>query len=54
MTCKWIYDECHDYWDTECGEGHYFTSGGPDENKYKYCPYCGKEIGLEELGVVLA
>ena len=46
--CKWIYDEYHDYWDTKCGEGQIFTDGGPKENKYRYCPYCGKEIEVSE------
>ena len=42
--CQWKYDEWHDKWDTECGQGHQFMEGGPRENHHVYCPYCGKRI----------
>jgi len=31
-------------WATGCGELHEFTSGGPSDNMYKWCPYCRNEI----------
>ncbi len=40
--CTWKHDEWHDKWDTSCGQGHQFMEGGPRENFYVYCPYCGK------------
>jgi DNA-directed RNA polymerase subunit RPC12/RpoP len=43
-TCKWVYEEYYDYWETECGESQQFIEDGIKENNYKYCPYCGKNI----------
>jgi Mg2+/Co2+ transporter CorC len=43
-TCEWIDQE--DYWQTQCGDDFVFTVGGPLENNFKYCPYCGDEIIL--------
>ena len=44
--CEWVYvDNDWDYWETECGEA--FDLGNSDtleENKIKYCPFCGKKI----------
>ena len=52
-TCKWtpwnedIYGTgTHD---TECGEAHSFIEGDILDNKYQYCPYCGKPIELVEV-----
>lgn len=42
MICKWVIDEYH--YETECNNAFEFYIGGPLENKYIYCPYCGKEI----------
>ena len=33
-----------DYWETECDNAQIFTSGNIEDNEYKYCPYCGKQI----------
>ena len=41
-TCKWTYDDSNDSWDTECDEKFWFTTEGPIDNGFKYCPYCGK------------
>lgn len=43
-VCKWTEDDDGN-WVTECGNMHEFTVGGPDENEYIYCPYCGKSMG---------
>ena len=42
--CKWTFDIDSEYYDTECGEVHYFTADGIKENKFKFCPYCGRKI----------
>lgn len=48
MTCKWHKDayewEDHDYWETSCDNLFQFNDGGPKENHFEYCPYCGKRI----------
>ena len=40
-TCAW--DEDPDdgaYW-TACNQGFSFEGAGPEENGFKFCPYCG-------------
>jgi hypothetical protein len=42
-TCHWAEndDGAHE---TSCGETFEFTDGGPKENKFKHCPYCGRRL----------
>ena len=43
--CMWEY-ESYNEWESGCG--HLFDSGeefGPYDFNYKFCPYCGREIG---------
>lgn len=46
--CLWTHDECHDAWDTACGEKWQFNDGGPRENGARFCMYCGGEIMLRD------
>ena len=41
--CEWTYDP-DGYYETACGGAQVFEIGDIDDNLYKYCPYCGKEI----------
>ena len=44
---RWSYDEYHDMWEClTCEEAFQFTCGGVRENRYRYCPHCGREIIL--------
>jgi hypothetical protein len=43
-ACVWKYDDLDDYYSTACGEASCFTDGGPVENSFKFCPYCGQTI----------
>ena len=39
-TCEWTDGDdepCH----TECGHDFEFNEDGPEENGFKFCPYCG-------------
>jgi hypothetical protein len=40
--CEWTLDEA-DYgcWSSGCGHAFEFTTDGPKENGFKFCPYCG-------------
>jgi len=53
-TCKWCKDgfqmEEHDYWETDCGNMFQFNNGGPEQNHFKFCPYCSKPIQEIEKG----
>lgn len=40
--CLWQQDEDGNY-DTECGNRFVFIYGTPEDNGFKFCPYCGKE-----------
>jgi len=45
--CDWTIHDCDgNIYETDCGQLHYFSDGGVEENKYKYCPYCGRLIKL--------
>jgi len=37
----WVDENC---WNACGGNMFVFNDGGPFENGFKYCPYCGKEI----------
>jgi hypothetical protein len=43
--CKWEKDNLdYDQYKTSCGNMFVFFEGSPEDNKMKFCPYCGKEI----------
>lgn len=47
-VCEWKYNNSEYYWESSCEHLHIFMSDGPEENEYKFCPYCGKKIkGME-------
>ena len=41
MPCRWTEDD-EGNWDTGCDEKFCFMEGGPTENLFKFCPYCGE------------
>ena len=44
-ACVWTEDrETHEVFDTTCGNRFEFNDQGPDENDFKFCPYCGKRL----------
>jgi hypothetical protein len=47
-NCQWEYNECEDYYETNCGTGFYIAEGTLKENKYFYCPKCGRLIEVKE------
>lgn len=46
-SCKWEYDD-DDFWEASCGDAFMFADAGPFENNFKFCPYCGKPLVVEE------
>ena len=45
--CYWIEDMQPDgwvVWQTTCANMFEFTADGPDENNFKFCPYCGGKL----------
>jgi len=41
--CRWTHDEYGAY-DTECGNKFEVTTGTPEDNKMRFCPYCGHRL----------
>lgn len=41
-VCKWR--DMQEYWETGCDNAFSFETEGPEENGFKFCPYCGKTI----------
>lgn len=42
--CLWIPDDHDDDWATACGSAFTFIDGGPPENDFRFCPYCGRSL----------
>lgn len=46
--CVWTEEESGEYWEAGCDKDGMklfcFTEGGPEENHFQYCPYCGKPL----------
>lgn len=44
--CAWCQDEDGN-WDTDCDEKFTFFEAGPRENKFCFCPYCGRVLRVK-------
>ena len=42
-NCKWTVDE-DGVFDTGCNNRFEFIEGGPEENRFTHCPYCGGKL----------
>jgi len=42
-ACDWRQED-DGQWGTDCSETFAFREGGPKENGYEWCPYCGKKL----------
>lgn len=42
--CKWTYQDIEDFYTTSCHQGQVFIDGDVEDNRYIFCPYCGKKI----------
>ena len=49
-VCRWTQDD-DGVWQTTCGNAHVFCDGNPKENKYAFCPYCGRTLEQVETEV---
>lgn len=45
--CRWKLVPENEYWQTDCDNAHCFIDGGPKENKYQFCPYCGRTLKVK-------
>jgi hypothetical protein len=43
-VCVWKFDDNNSTWDTSCKTSIWLEDGDLEENGYKYCPRCGKNI----------
>lgn len=46
--CEWKEDPNDFFWETSCGNRFIFECGSPSENRFVYCPYCGRRISEKE------
>lgn len=46
--CGWTEDD-EGHWATACGHLFEFIADGPDENSFKFCPFCGRQIDAVEV-----
>ena len=46
-TCTWTHDDDEGSWDAECGERWSITEGTPEENNFRFCPGCGRQVKIE-------
>jgi hypothetical protein len=44
QKCEWSRDGGEEVFDTQCKRSFRFNYGTCAENKFKFCPYCGREI----------
>lgn len=42
--CLWTRDDQECCWETTCKNAFVILSGGPEDNNFNFCPYCGKPI----------
>ena len=43
--CSWHQEDVDDdMWQTQCGHYFVFNEGGPVDNEFEHCPFCGKHI----------
>ena len=43
--CEWeVWDEEANCYHTSCENAHFFVDGSPKDNKYVFCPYCGRKL----------
>lgn len=49
-VCCWEYDPQSHSWDTACENKFQFIEGGPEENGFEHCPYCGGEVEIANAG----
>lgn len=47
-TCTWWRFPDSTYWETDCNAAYEFEDRGPFECEWKFCPFCGKAIVLDE------
>ena len=41
--CEWTWGSS-EYYETGCDKAFLFFDGGPSENNFEFCPYCGREL----------
>lgn len=47
-TCEWSFDGQEHSWNGKCGVSWQFFEDGPEENRMRFCPGCGKPVSIAE------
>ena len=43
VSCGWDLDP-EGFYETDCGHAFRFDDGGPKDNDFTFCPYCGRSL----------
>lgn len=52
--CTWTLDTSDwgdSHYETGCGEAFCFFDGTPEDNKIRFCPYCGRALEVVEPAI---
>lgn len=44
MKCLWKFDDLDGIYESACGKNFFFETGTVEENGFKFCPFCGREL----------
>lgn len=44
MKCLWKFDDLDGIYESACGKNFFFETGTAEENGFKFCPFCGKQL----------
>lgn len=44
MKCLWKFDDLDGIYESACGKNFFFETGTAEENGFRFCPFCGKEL----------
>jgi len=53
-VCRWKWDDEKRMWFTDCGFGVMFfrRKEALEENKFRFCPHCGKRIEIKIISLL--
>ena len=43
-SCAWTQEFENGFWETACKNAFDFDDGGPRDNDFRFCPYCGAPL----------
>jgi hypothetical protein len=47
-SCRWCFGDIDGYWATACAHAFVFNDGGPSDNDFRFCPFCGLPLRIAD------